>query len=88
VDEWGWHEVLYALWCLGDLERVDDLEQRVRRVSELSMTPITPGGARNLNAEREAVLREIRRPVRALVEPDLAQFLDWPGMPNYRKPVS
>lgn len=90
MDEWAWHDVLYALWCLGDVERVEELEERIRRVSELNMMPFSNGGVKNLNSERSAVLSAITRPMRGeeVGMPDEI-MLTFPGMPHYRKgPVS
>ena len=82
--------MLYAEWCRSDVERVDDLEQRIRRVSELNMTPFSDGGVRNLNAERQAVMAEIGRKKGDTGGNGmpLEIMLTFPGMPNYKKPVS
>lgn len=91
MDEWAWHDVLYGLWCLGDLERVEELEERIRRVSEVNMMPFSNVGVRNLNSERSAVLSAIQRSldggVTASGMPEEI-MLTFPGMPHYKKPVS
>jgi hypothetical protein len=74
---------LYALWCLQDVERVDDLEARLTRAREKTMLPFTDGGARNLNDELAAVQREIRTPFgRSNTGMTLEQLMTFPGMPN------
>lgn len=61
VDGWAWHDVLYALWCLGDVERVEVLEQRLARVEQALLWPATKGGAENLTAEHRALFHELRQ---------------------------
>lgn len=90
MEEYPWHDVLYAYWCLEDLERVDGIEARQQRVLDNSLLPITDGGARNLEQERQAVNREIRTPFgRASTGMTLEELSQFPGMPGYsNKPVS
>lgn len=82
--------MLFAVWCLGDLERVEDLEARMKATQRASMLPFTETGAKNLNEERRAVLRDVhRRPVgEKRPDVDIKKFLDFPGMPNYRGQIS
>ena len=88
MDDWAWHDVLYALWCLGDVERVEELEARIERVSLASMTPISQGGVKNLNSERQAVMAEIRKQRNQGDEMPVAVLLTFPGFPHYKGPVS
>jgi hypothetical protein len=82
--------VLYALWCLEDVERVDRLEARWQAAQQAMRLPITDGGARNLNDELQAVQREIRTPFGRGTSTGMPTevLLTFPGMPNHRKPVS
>ena len=77
--------MLYALWCLQDVERVDAIEDRMIRAREKTMLPFTDGGVRNLNEELAAVQRELRTPAtRTQGGLPRDQMLSFPGMPNYK----
>jgi hypothetical protein len=76
--------VLYALWCLGDIERVEALEAEAARVQANSMMPLTDVGVRNLNQARSRLMADLRRRPRG--EGDgmsLEQLATFPGMPRY-----
>jgi hypothetical protein len=78
--------VLYALWCLQDVERVDELESRLVRAKEKTMMPFTDGGVKNLNDELATVQREIRTPFgKGNAGMSLDQLMSFPGMPNQKK---
>lgn len=77
--------MLYALWCLGDLERVESLEQQADRVAYGYTMNHAMNAPKYLEQEREAVLRDMRRSVRS--EPDRpAKDIIWPGMVGYQPP--
>jgi hypothetical protein len=87
-----WHEVLFALYGLDEVERVDDLAKNLERNDhawDIHHAVAMAWGAksRHLDRERDSVMRQIRgtTPGRTV---DVDAFMDWPGMPNYRKPVS
>lgn len=84
-----WHEVLFALYGLDEVERVDGLFARLERNDHAFDLNRAFVGSRELEQQREAILREMRGPpVRASGMP-LAQLQQFPGMPGYRKhPVS
>jgi len=80
------------LYGLDEVERVDGLVADLDRNDAAWDTHHAVAAAwgaktRHLTERREQTLRRLRgkAPQEQL---DLDRFMDWPGMPNYRKPVS
>lgn len=81
--------MLYALWCLQDMERIDEIEDRSKRANDLARLPFTDAGARNLNEELTAVNRELMQPAsRRVGGLTFAQMRQFPGMPDYTGEIS
>lgn len=74
---------------MQDVERVDEIEERAKAAKSATLLPFTDAGARNLSDELAAVEREINQPAgRSVGGMSLAKMRTFPGMPDYKKPVS
>ena len=79
--------MLYALWCLWDVERVEQLEHRAERVADGFTVNHAMNAPRELERARELVLREMRRGPRLESVPTFdPAVLSFPGMPHYKGP--
>lgn len=57
MDEWPWHEVLYALYGLLDVERVEGLARESEAVTHAYLTHHAMHAPKELQRDRDAVLR-------------------------------
>lgn len=81
--------MLYAVWILEDLERVDALVQRGERLQAGWMTYYGVNKPEQLNREQEAFSQQLNKPLTPSSGMPVDKLLTFPGMPNYRKgPVS
>lgn len=60
--------MLYAQWCLDDLERVDEIMERSRDISGRMQIPFSQAGADNLNRAHSQLIADMRNPPRMKVK--------------------